>query len=642
MTSSSPEANSRRTVDPSPALSVSGDVSGPVSGTASGPAADPSVKRRATLREIRELLPDVYRLIRPRRWVLLAGLLMVGVNRVASLVLPASSKVLIDDVIGKHANGLLLPLVAAVLVATAVQGLSGFFLTQSVSKAAQRLIAQLRVETHQHVLRLPLAYFDQQKTGALVTRVMNDVEGLRNLIGTGLIDFVGGLCSSLIAFAVLVRISPLLTAVTVVFVVTLGWGLAKAFRRLRPVFRARAKLQGEVTGRLTESLGGIRVVKSYRAEKHEESVFAAGVERLLQNVTESLSLVAWMGLQSSVALGLVGGVTMYLGVHQIQSGALTLGGFVTFTLFLGFLVAPIAQVASVGTQMSEAFAGLERMKEVLREVPEGIEPCRTVEFSNFTGAVDFESVSFAYRGGAQVLHGVSFSARPGSVTALVGRSGAGKSTIISLLAALYAPTEGRVLVDGIDLTSARLESYRPHLGMVLQETFLFDGTIRENVLFSRPAASEEEFLEACRVAHVDEFALGLPSSFDTVVGERGVKLSGGQRQRIAIARALLVNPGILILDEATASLDTESERFIQDGLARLMAGRTVFVIAHRLSTVQQADLILVIDGGRVVEHGTHRELIDQHGLYAGMVALQTAALRDRLEPDEIFSSNAEQ
>lgn len=588
-------------------------------------------KRRLSTQEIRALLPDLYALIRPRRHVLLGGLLIVALNRIAGLVLPASSKFLIDDILGHGRHELLVPLVATVLTATMVQGLSGYFLTQIISKAAQRLIAQLRSDVQRHVVRLPLGYFDQHSTGVLVSRVMNDAEGLRNLIGTGLIDFIGGIITAVIALCVLLYISPLMTTLALLFTAVLGWSLARAFGRVRPIFRARSKLQGEVTGRLTESFGGIRVVKGYRAERHEEEVFAAGVERLLQNVLQSLSIVASMSLQSSVALGLVGGLTMYVGALQIISGNLTVGGFVTFSLFLGFLVAPTAQMASVGTQITEAFAGIERMKEVMGVKKEGEDDRRTKELGRIRGEVELEDVDFEYQAGEQVLHGISFRAAPGTITAFVGRSGAGKTTIISLLSQFYEPVRGRILVDGEDLSTVVLESYRAQIGMVLQETFLFDGTIKENVRFSKPDATDVEIQQACRIAHVDEFASRFPLGYDTIVGERGVKLSGGQRQRIAIARAILVDPRILILDEATSSLDTESERLIQSGLSHLMQGRTVFVIAHRLSTVRRADQILVIDGGRVIERGAHEELLAAGGRYAEMVKLQAGIVEDTLE-----------
>jgi len=583
---------------------------------------DGSAKRKLTAAEIRELLPDLYELIHPRRFLLLGGLAIVMFNRLAGLVLPASSKFLIDDIIHGGHHEYLLPLVGAVVAATFVQALSGYALTQLISKAAQRLIAELRLNLQKHVIRLHLSYFDRQKTGVLVSRIMSDVEGLRNLIGTGLIDLIGGMVTAVLALGVLAYISPRMTIVTIVFIGILGRGLMRSFSKVRPLFRERSRIQGVITGRLTESLGGVRVVKSYRAEDYEEQVFATGISRLLENVLQSLSAVASMGMQSSLTLGLVGAVTMYLGAQQIFTGDLTLGGFVTFTLFLGYLVAPVAQIASVGTQITEAFAGLERMKEVLDEEREGSEESRTEKLGRIEGRIEFRDVSFEYQPGQPVLKNLSFISEPGTITALVGRSGAGKTTIISLVASFYSPTAGRILIDGKDLSTVMLDSYRSQLGIVLQETFLFDGTIRENVAFSKPKATDQEIFEACRISYVDEFVAGLPNGWDTIVGERGVKLSGGQRQRVAIARALLADPRILILDEATSNLDTESERYIQDGLSRLMEGRTVFVIAHRLSTIRRADQILVLESGQIVERGNH-ESLKTSGRYAEMLRLQS-------------------
>lgn len=589
------------------------------------PGTDPSSgaeKRKLTASEIRQLLPDLYALIRPRRNILLVGLLVVFLNRLAGLILPASSKLLIDDVLTAKRPELLLPIVGSVIAATVVQALSGYGLTQIISKAAQRLIAEMRLKLQQHVIRLNLSYFDRQKTGVLVSRIMTDVEGLRNLIGTGLLDLIGGSVTALLSLVVLAYINLKMTVVTLLFMILLGRALVRSFAKVRPMFRERSRIQGQVTGRLTESLGGVRVVKSYRAEQYEVDVFSAGISNLLSNVLQSLNVVALMSMQSSLALGLVGATTMYLGAQQVLSGGLTLGGFVTFTLFLGYLVAPVAQIASVGTQITEAFAGLERMNELLEETQEGVEGERTVKVGRLNGEIQFDDVSFEYEAGQPVLRSLSFRAAPGTITALVGRSGAGKTTIISLLASFYRPTSGKVLVDGIDLATVTLDSYRAQLGIVLQETFLFDGTVRENVAFSRPSATDEEVAEACRISHVDEFVSRLPNGYDTVVGERGVKLSGGQRQRIAIARALLADPRILILDEATSNLDTESERLIQGGLAKLMQGRTVFVIAHRLSTIRQADQILVLESGQIVEHGNHTSL-SRSGRYAEMLRLQS-------------------
>jgi len=565
--------------------------------------------------EIFKAMPEIWQLIRPRRALLAAGLVLMIINRVSGLVLPASTKYLVDDVIGKRHFRMLYPLVGVVLVATLVQGLTSFALTQTLSKAAQKLIAELRRRVQEHVGRLSVSYYDANKTGMLVSRIMSDVEGVRNLIGTGLVDFAGGLLTAVIAFAVLIHISPVMTAIAFTFLIVFGFGLRKAFRIIRPIFRERAKINAEVTGRLTESLGGVRVVKGYHAEAREHEVFSAGVERLLQNVFRTLTATSVMSLSSSTLMGIIGAIVMFMGTRQILAGKLTLGGFFTYTMFLGYLAAPLFQVVGIGTQITEAIAGLERTREVLDETPENEDPERTVTLGPIRGNIAFHDVSFAYEQQKTVLHDVSFRAWPGSVTALVGSSGSGKSTIIGLIAAFHKPNEGKVLVDGVDLATVRLESYRTQLGMVLQDSFLFDGTIRENVAFSKPNATEEEIWNACRIARVDEFAEKYEQKYDTIIGERGVKLSGGQRQRVSIARAILANPRILILDEATSSLDSESEQMIQQGLAYLMQGRTTFVIAHRLSTIRRADQILVVEAGRIVERGTHQELFDLGGRY---------------------------
>ncbi len=580
------------------------------------------VKKPAGSERLRVLWPEIRELVRPRRKILAAGLLLMLVNRISGLVLPASTKFLIDDIIGKQRHDLLLPLVLAVVGATAIQGITSFTLTQLLSKAAQRLIAELRQKVQSHIGRLPVTYFDANKSGALVSRIMTDVEGVRNLIGTGLVDFAGGLLTALFALVVLLRLSALMTLLSMSFVLVFGAVLSKAFGTIRPIFRARGKINAEVTGRLTESLGGVRVIKGYHAEEREEKVFAKGAQRLLDNVLQSLTAMSLMSLSATVLMGVVGSVVMYVGARQIFAGTLTLGGFVTFTAFLAFLIAPVVQVVSIGTQLSEALAGLERTREVMRERPEDRDPNRTVQLPDLRGDVIFDHVTFAYEASKEVLRDVSFQSEPGSVTALVGPSGAGKSTIIGLISAFHTPTSGVVTVDGVDLSTVRLDSYRTRLGVVLQETFLFDGTIRENVAFSRPDATEAQIMEACRIARVDEFAEGFEKKYDTIVGERGVKLSGGQRQRVSIARAILADPRILILDEATSSLDSESEALIQEGLAYLMQGRTTFVIAHRLSTIRRADQILVVEAGRIVERGTHETLYHAHGRYFDLYTKQ--------------------
>jgi len=560
--------------------------------------------------------------MRPRRGLLALSFLLMVVNRVSGLVLPYSTKFLIDNVIAKHHVELLRRLVLLVLSATIIQGITSFALTQLLSKAAQRLIAELRQKVQVHISRLPVAFYDANKTGALVSRIMSDVEGVRNLLGTGLVEFSGGLLTSSIALVVLFRISPAMTIIAFGFLLSFGLALRKAFGTIRPIFRERSKINAEVTGRLAESLGGVRVIKGYHAEEREEAVFAGGVRRLLDNVMRTLTATSVMSLSASLLLGVVGAVIMYVGARQIVAGTLTIGGFFAYTLFLGFLVAPMTQIVSIGTQLSEALAGLERTQEILHERPEDRDPRRTVRLNDVAGKVEFEHLSFSYDGSRTVLHDVSFLAEPGTVTALVGSSGSGKSTTIGLISAFYVPTEGRVLVDGVDLSTVRLDSYRTRLGVVLQESFLFDGTIRENVAFSRPDASEEEIMRACRIARVDEFAEGFADKYNTVVGERGVKLSGGQKQRVSIARAILAEPRILILDEATSSLDSESEAMIQQGLSYLMQGRTTFVIAHRLSTIRLADQILVVEQGEIVERGRHEQLYAAQGRYYDLYTKQ--------------------
>jgi len=554
-------------------------------------------------------------MILPRRKLLALGLALMIINRLSGMVLPYSTRFLVDNVVGQHQIKLLTPLVLAVLGATLIQGITSFTLTQLLSKAGQRLIAELRQKVQQHIGRLSVGYYDSNKSGVLVSRIMTDVEGVRNLIGTGLVEFVGGIMTAFIALIVLLRISAVMTGLTALFVAAFAFALSKAFSKIRPIFRERGKINAEVTGRLTESLGGVRVVKGYHAEEREAAVFSGGVKRLLTNVEASLTAMSFMSLSATVLMGIVGAVVMYVGTRQIFAGTLTLGGFVTFTAFLAFLVAPVFGVVGIGTQITEALAGLDRTHEVLMERPEDRDPRRTVALGPVRGEVIFEDVGFSYEEGKQVLFDVGFHSAPGTVTALVGPSGSGKSTIISLIAAFHVPSAGKVSVDGVDLSTVRLDSYRTQLGVVLQDTFLFDGSIEENIAFARPGATKEQILEACRIARVDEFAENFEKQYDTVVGERGVKLSGGQRQRVSIARAILADPRILILDEATSSLDSESEALIQEGLKYLMKGRTTFVIAHRLSTIRRADQILVVEAGRIVERGTHESLYKLGGRY---------------------------
>ena len=578
--------------------------------------------KKSASQRLRVLWPDIREMIAPRRGILAAGFLLMVINRVCGLVLPGSTKFLVDNVIAKHQYNLLAPIVLAVLAATIIQGITSFSLTQLVSKAAQRLIAELRQKVQQHVGRLVVAYYDANKTGTLVSRIMSDVEGVRNLLGTGLIEFTGGVLTALLSFVILLRISFLMTGIALAVMIAFSLVLRKAFGTIRPIFRERGKINAEVTGRLTESLGGVRVVKGYHAEAREAAVFSTGVHRLLDNVLKSLTAMSLMSMSATVLMGIVGAVVMYLGARQIQAGTMSLGDLATFTMFLAFMIAPMIQVVSIGTQLTEALAGLDRTHEVLSERPEDTDPQRVRAIRPINGHVEFDHVTFAYDAGKTVLHDISFESRPGTVTALVGPSGSGKSTIIGLIAAFHSPEQGRIAVDGIDLATVRLDSYRTQLGVVLQDTFLFDGTIRENVSFAKPNATDEEIRRACRIARVDEFAESFEKGYETVVGERGVKLSGGQKQRVSIARAILADPRILILDEATSSLDSESEALIQEGLRYLMEGRTTFVIAHRLSTIRRADQILVVEGGRIVERGDHDGLYAARGRYYDLYTKQ--------------------
>src|SRR5271167_4672874 len=562
-----------------------------------------------------KLLPDVLALIRPRRGILAVGFGLMVINRVSGLVLPASTKYFLDDVILKRQARLLPVIVLVVVTATVIQGLTSYALTQLLSKSSWRMISELREKVQAHIGRLPVSFYDANKTGVLISRIMSDVEGVRNLIGTGLVEFAGGILTAVFAMVYLLRTSVSMTALAFVILFIFGVTLNRAFKTIRPIFRARPKINAEVTGRLTESIGGVRVVKGYHAEAREEKVFGAGVQRLLDNVLQTLTATSLMSLSATSLMGIVSALIMYLGARQILAGNMTPGTFFSFTFFLGLLISPIFQIVDIGRQITEALAGLERTREVLNEKMEQEDPRRTQSLGRIRGEVQFDNVNFAYDTGKTVLHDVSFDSQPGTVTALVGPSGAGKSTVIGLIAAFYVPASGRVLVDGIDLSQVKLDTYRTQLGVVLQETFLFDGSIRQNVAFSRPDATEAEIIEACRIARVDEFAEGFEDGYNTVVGERGVKLSGGQRQRVSIARAILADPRILILDEATSSLDSESEAFIQEGLRYLMRGRTTFVIAHRLSTVRRADQILVLEAGRIIERGTHASLYGLGGRY---------------------------
>jgi len=592
----------------------------PSRGTGSATTAELSAARPKP--KLKKVMPEVWKLVRPRRWLLAGSFLLMVVNRLCSFAVPVSSRYLINDVMYKQQLHLLPYIVGAVAAATFVQGATSYSLTQLLSTAGQRLIAELRRQVQEHIGRLPVSFYDENRTGTLVARIMTDVEGVRNLVGTGLIEFVGGILTAVIAFCILFRISTRMTLLTFCILLVFGLILQKAFKTIRPIFRERARINAEVTGRLTESLGGVRVVKGYHAEQSEANVFAGGVERLLKNVISSITAQSLMTLSSTMVLGVVSALVMYLGAKEIAAHRLNVGGFVEYTMLLAFMVAPIVQLVNIGTQLTEALAGLDRTTEILNESQEDSEPNRSVTIPTIQGDVTFRDVTFAYEQDKPVLHGISFESNPGTVTALVGSSGSGKSTIISLICGFHTASGGQVLIDGIDLASIRLSSFRQQLGVVLQETFLFDGSIRENILFSRPQATEEQLMNACRIARVDEFAERFPEQYDTIVGERGVKLSGGQRQRISIARAILADPRILILDEATSSLDSESEALIQSGLNFLMQGRTTFVIAHRLSTIRRADQILVIEQGRILERGTHESLYQLQGRYFDLYTRQ--------------------
>ncbi len=578
---------------------------------------------------ISSLARDFSELVWPRRRLLLCGLFLILINRLAGLVLPGATKFLIDDVVQKRNMKMLWSIVGAAATAVLVQALTSFSLTQLLSKAAQRLIADLRIRVQEHVGRLPVRYYDANKTGALISRIMTDVEGVRNLIGTGLVEFVGGILTAIVAFGLLLKINLTLTCTILIFVSVFGVLVSKAFSYIRPIFRERGKINAEVTGRLAESLGGVRVVKGFHAESREAAVFYRGAMRLFENVRKTLTATSFMSMSGTLLMGLVSVTVMVVGARLIVSGAMTMGDFIAFSMYLALLVAPVFQVVNIGSQLTEALAGLDRMHEVLAETPEDVDPARTLSLDDIQGHVVFESVTFEYDPGKPVLHGVNLEALPGSVTALVGSSGSGKSTVISLVAAFAKPGDGRLLVDGVDLSKVRLNSYRSKLGVVLQDNFLFDGTIRENILFGRPDASEGDIVRAAQIARVDEFALRLENGYETIIGERGVKLSGGQRQRVAIARAILADPRILILDEATSSLDTESEELIQQGLSALMKGRTTFVIAHRLSTIRSADQILVLEDGLIVERGTHDDLMARNGRYYDLYTRQAGLESNR-------------
>jgi subfamily B ATP-binding cassette protein MsbA len=569
------------------------------------------------------------------RATLSIGLSLTLINRLAGFVLPASSKFLIDDVINGGRADLLTPIALAAGAATLIQAGTGFAISQVVSLAGQLAITRMRRTVQERVLRLPVAFFDSTQSGILIARVMNDAEGVRNLIGTGIVQLLGGLVSATLGIAALFYLNWQLTSLVILLLAAFGGAMAYAFTKLRPIFRKRSEITAEVSGRLGQTLGGARVVKAYTAEKREEVVFARGVHRLFRNIASTITGVSAISAVSTVIVGGIGVLMMLVGGRAILAGTMTLGDFVMYVFFVGLVSLPLVQMASIGTQLTEAFAGLDRIREILDMPTEDADDADKAPLADVRGEVEFQDVWFEYREGLPVLKGISFLAPAGSTTALVGSSGSGKSTLISLVMAFNRPNKGRVLIDRRDLSSIRLRDYRSKLGVVLQDNFLFDGTIAENIGFSKPGATTAEIEAAARVARCDEFIAGFPDKYATIVGERGVKLSGGQRQRVAIARAILANPQILILDEATSSLDSESEEQIKAGLAALRAGRTTFVIAHRLSTITSANQILVVEEGRIVERGTHAELLGVGGRYRSLYERQyRAALDQFINPGE--------
>jgi subfamily B ATP-binding cassette protein MsbA len=571
---------------------------------------------------------EAWTLIKGHRRPLLVGLGLMVIGRLSAFVLPASTKFLVDEVLGNRRTELLVPLAFAAGAATLLQAASSFGLARIVSVAAQRAIRDMRATVQAHVVHLPVRFFDSTKSGALISRVMNDPEGIRNLVGTGLVQLVGGIFTATVSLVILLWIDWRLTTGAITLLLAFGGSMAYAFRKLRPIFRKRWELQEEVTGRLGETMGGVRLVKVYTAEDREARVFSEGVDRIFQNIASTITGTSAVTALSGVIGGAVFVLIMLVGSRAILAGEMTLGDLITYVFLVGMMVAPLFQIAAIGTQITEAFAGLDRIREIRSTVTEDAADEELVHTGELRGEVVFENVTFGYDADKPVVHDVSLFAAPGTTTALVGPSGAGKSTVINLVMAFHRPQQGQILVDGVELSRLRLRDYRRQLGVVLQDNFLFDGTVRENIAYARPDATHGEIEYAARIAHCEEFVSRFPNRYDTIVGERGVKLSGGQRQRVAIARAILADPRVLILDEATSSLDSESEALIQDGLRKLRSGRTSFVIAHRLSTIRSADQILVMDGGRIVERGTHAELLRQGGLYRRLYERQRGLEED--------------
>ncbi|WP_405252797.1 ABC transporter ATP-binding protein [Dokdonia sp. Asnod3-C12] len=561
-------------------------------------------------------------IIWPRRKLVFIGLILIVIGRLASLVLPWKSKALLDDIIPNKDMAALYDLLWLVGVALLIQAITSFLLTRILSVQAQYLISELRAQVQKKVLSLPISFFDNTKSGALVSRIMSDVEGVRNLIGTGLVQLVGGTITAVISLVLLIRINALMTLFVFLPVAIFGYVALRAFKYIRPIFRNRGKINAEVKGRLTETLSGVRVIKGFGAEEQENKSFEEGVDRLFQNVKKSLTATAVMSSSSTFLLGLASVGIMGIGGYFMIQGEMTTGEFLFFTLLLGFMIAPIVQMSNIGSQLTEALAGLDRTEELMNMTPEDEIGNRDIELENFKGDIKFENVSFSYEKGKEVIHNISFEAKAGTTVALVGSSGSGKSTIAGLSATFLNPQQGVVSVDGQDLSRVKLPSFRKHLGVVLQDEFLFEGTIRDNIMFPRPDASEERLQEAVKAGYVNEFTDRFEDGLDTLIGERGVKLSGGQRQRITIARAILAAPKVIILDEATSNLDTESEALIQKSLSQLVKDRTTIVIAHRLSTIKKADQILVIEDGRIAEQGTHDELIDKEGRYFDLYTYQ--------------------